>query len=80
MEGELLTLIGRIESTGKVVHIHKYSDTTLVGDTALRTDDNVYAKFGALGHSTWRVKVGNGSEWAYGETITEAIKKALGLL
>lgn len=74
---EIMELIRCIESTGKTVRIHKFANTSNMGDTVLRTKDNVYQKFGDSGRNTWRVKIGNSTEWAYGTTMIDAIRCAL---
>lgn len=75
--GEIMELITRLEANGKTVRIHKFANTTNMGDTVLRTKGNVYQKFEALDNNTWRVRIGNSGEWVYGTTMLDAIRKCL---
>lgn len=69
-----------LENLTVSVRVHKFGTTTLIKDTAFGrhvfgTDVDA-GKFGDLPKAMWRVKIGKGSDWAYGETMIAAVRSA----
>lgn len=81
-QDDALNILRQIEQVDVTVRIQKFSLSTMWGDTTVHRDGTVKGipfteHIGDRGVNTWRARIGRSSTWHYGETMIDAIGRAL---